>query len=122
VESKICNAENNSQNGVIDKRLMKIIVIITACVFVVAFILSSLDPIVLTIRNEDVDKSDTVIHSFYADERSRYYLADGSFSLQVRVYYLNRGWETIDEAFRKGHIDLYDLDRFGIEYIIKPIE
>jgi hypothetical protein len=92
-----------------------IAICISGCVFLNA------DPIVVSIeQNESIEVPHPgKVYSFYDDGEARYYLASGELPWDVTVHYLNQGEETLVEAINTGHITLDDLDRFGIEYLVK---
>ncbi len=71
-----------------------------------------------TSRSSDIDLPD-VEEPFYED-RQYVYIFGNPISEYVIVTYSDGTQENVKEALERGHIALFDLDRFGIQYFSEP--
>ena len=115
------DAEVKAKTDKVKTTLKKPWVIVLICVCVISMFVFCGKPIVLTVRHD----GSTVVYSsnpggvliFSLDKHGvQYYLADGSDPDNYDVFYLNREPESLLDALQEGHIDMDDLERFGLEY------
>lgn len=95
----------------------RILTTVIAIALVVLVIMSMMDPVVLSIKDNSGHIRSGTGWEFYEDSYARYYMYDPT---NTTVIYLNRAPEDIETALDNGHITLDDLDEQGIAYYVKP--
>ena len=72
----------------------------------------------ITDTSADIDLPD--VEEIFYEDRQYVYIFGNPISEYVIVEYTDGTSENVKDALNSGHIALYDLDRFGIQYFAEP--